>query len=96
VIVKLGRGRVALLADLLPPAADRRDREARGVVVGAYRHPGAVGGRVIDAVGVRATQLADEVMHVDRQRVALGTQLAPAVFELPDELIFLASTEITG
>jgi hypothetical protein len=51
-----GRGRVARLAHLLPPAPDRRDGEACGVVVGADRDPGAVGGQVVDAVGVCAAQ----------------------------------------
>jgi len=60
-------------------------------VVGADRDPGAVGGQVIDAVGVRATQLGDEVVHVDRQWIAGGAQLAPAVFELPTSSFFLVS-----
>jgi hypothetical protein len=38
-------------ADLVPPAADRLDRERAGVVIGSHRHPAGVGGDVIYAVG---------------------------------------------
>ncbi len=82
--------RVARLAELLPPAADRGDRERRGLLGDPDVHEPVVGADVIDAVGDRlAERLVGEVVHVDRDRLALGSPLPPAVCALADELLLL-------
>src|SRR5712691_9335773 len=45
-----GGVRAGGLADLLPPAADRLDREGPGAGIGAGVHPAGIGRQVIDAV----------------------------------------------
>ena len=67
----LGVG-IALLAHRPPPAADRVDGEAGGVVIDADADPADIVGDVVDAVRHGAAQLGiDEVVNVDRLRACL-------------------------
>lgn len=83
-----GRGvRVGGLAQLLPPTADRRDRERGGLLGDPDVDEAVVGADVIDAVWDRfAERLVGEVMDADGDRLALGAPLASAVCVLADEL----------
>src|SRR5206468_10430281 len=74
-----GRVRVASRAELLPPAADRGDREGGGLVGDADVDEALVGADVVDAEGDRLAELlVGEVVHLDRHRIALATPLAAA------------------
>ncbi len=61
-----GGVRVALCAELLPPAADRLDGELGGVVVDPDVDPADVVGEVVDAVGGGLAQLGVGVAEVVR------------------------------
>jgi len=66
-------------------------------MVNADTDPSGIRGQVIDPVRHRAAELLDqEVMDPDLFRVALGPIFAPVVTEIPDQFLFLVSTEITG
>jgi hypothetical protein len=84
------RLRVTRVAELLPPAADRRDRELGGLLGDPDVDEAVVGADVIDAVGDRLAQrLVGEVVNVDSDRIALGAPLTAAVLVLADELLLL-------
>lgn len=84
------RLRVGSLALSVPPAADRLDRERRGVVIGADVDPAGVRRDVVDPVGDGLVQLrVSEVMHVHRHRLTCRPPLAAAVLEVSDELLLL-------
>ena len=56
-----------------------------------------VGGEVVDAVGNSAPQLLDqEIVDAHILEFPLGPPFAPRVLEIPDQLLFFVSTEITG
>src|SRR6266851_1458242 len=85
-----GRAGVAGPARCLPPAADRLDRERRGVAVGAHAHPAGVRGHVIHPVrdGL-AGFLVGEVMVAHPDRTAPGLPLRSAIREVADLLLLL-------
>ena len=86
--IAVGAAAVGGDADLLPPAADRLDREGRRVV-------GA--GEIVNAIGNRRPQfLVQEVVDPHLFRIALATPLPSGVLEVADEPFFLVSTEITA
>src|ERR1700747_213683 len=59
--------RIAGAAHALPPATDRIDGEAGGIVVDADTHPSGVAGDVIDAIRHGATKFGDQkVVHRSR------------------------------
>lgn len=73
---------IADAADLLPPSADRVDRESRGVMVHPNTDPASVRGHVVDPVRDRAAQLLDqEVMYPDLLWVTLWTPFPTIVLE---------------
>ncbi len=81
---------VAGTPDGVPPAAQCRDGERRGVVVGADGDPAGVGRDVVDAVRDRLAQLlVGEVAHVDLLGLPGRLVLPTAVLELPDQLLLL-------
>jgi hypothetical protein len=66
-------------------------------MVNADTDPPEISRQVVDAVGYRAAQFLDqEVMDPDLFRIALRAILAAGVAEIPDQFLFLVSTEITG
>src|ERR1035437_9248267 len=78
---------VGAAAFVVPPVAQRRHGERRGVVVGAHRHPSGVRADVIHAVWDGLAQgRVEEVMDVDRYRGAGWPVVTPGVLELSDEL----------
>src|SRR3954453_18837329 len=82
-----------------PPAADRGDGERRGVVVDPDVDPADVGAQVIDAIrnGPRHLRAhAEEAVVLHRNRVALRPPFSPGRGQLPELLLLLASTLITG
>src|ERR1700723_2374830 len=84
------RERVANLADLSPPTADRLNRESRGVVVDADGDPTRVGRQIIDSIGHSAAEFLDqEVVHAHFLRIASRTPFAAGVLEISDQLLLL-------
>src|SRR6202041_188305 len=84
------RERVANLADLSPPTADRLNRESRGVVVDADGDPTRVGRQIIDSIGHSAAEFLDqEVVHAHFFRIASRTPFAAGVLEISDQLLLL-------
>ena len=86
----LRRARVGVLADEIPPAADRPDREPGGVPVGAHVHEPGVRAHVIDPVrdGVPAA-LVGEAVAADGHRVAFPAPFPPVLGVLADLLLLL-------
>jgi len=81
---------MALLAHRPPPAADRVDGEAGGIVIGADANPADIVVDVVDAVRYGAAQLGiDEVVHVDRLGPALATPFPAVVLEIADQFLLL-------
>src|SRR5262245_59071536 len=81
---------MASCAHRSPPAADRVDRKARRVVVGADAHPSDIVGQVIDALGYGARELGvDKVVDVDLVRRALRSPLPAVIAIVPNEFFFL-------
>ena len=77
-------------ADLLPPAANRLDREGRRVVGDADAHPTGIAGEIVNAIGDRPPQFLDqEVVDPHLFRLALATPLASGILEVADEFLFL-------
>ena len=86
-----GSVRVALGSEVLPPGADRVDRELGGVVVDADVDIPLVELEVVDAVGDRLAELLVlEVVDAHELWLALQMPLAPAVLEVADQLLLLA------
>src|SRR5271166_5466761 len=82
--------RVALGAEFMPPATDALDGKGGGIVADAEIDPSDVVGNVIDAVGHRLAQTRDrEIVHPDRLRLTLRSQLPPAILEVSDKLLLL-------
>jgi len=81
---------VALVAEVLPPAADRVDRELGGVVVDPDVHPPLIGTDVIHPIRDRLAQLLVlEVVHPHQLRLTLGSPFSPEVLEIADQLLLL-------
>jgi hypothetical protein len=81
---------VTAAADLLPPAANRVDREGRRVMGDADAHPTGIAGEIVNAIGDRPAQFLDqEVVHPHLFRLALATPLASGILEVADEFLFL-------
>src|SRR5271166_5196521 len=56
-----------------------------------------VGGEVVDAVRNSAPQLLDqEIVDAHILEIPLGPPFAPRVLEIPDQLLFFVSTEMTS
>ena len=67
----LGTG-IPLLSHCLPPAADRMNGKAGGVVIGTDADPAEIVGDVVDAIGHGTGELGvDEVVDIDRFGLAL-------------------------
>src|SRR5271165_56411 len=82
--------RVAFGAEFIPPATDALDGKGGGIVADAEIDPSDVVGNVIDAVGHRLAQTRDrEIVHPDRLRLTLRSQLPPAILEVSDKLLLL-------
>src|SRR5665213_2995117 len=89
--LQAGGVRVAHLAEVLPPPADRVDRELRSVVIDPDVHPALIRGDVIDAIRARFTELLVlEVVHADQLGLALGAPFPPGVLEIADQLLLFA------
>ena len=74
--------------DLVPPPPDRGHRELGGVGVVTDDHEALVGGDVEHPVGDRLADVGvGEVVHVDTHRHAGRLPFAPAVAEVPDDLV---------
>ena len=90
VIVSVARVRVAVRAEVLPPADDRVDRELGGIAGDPDADPALVRGQVVDAVRDRVPELLVlEVMTADLDRPALGLKLAADRLEIADQLSLL-------
>src|SRR6202142_1001654 len=84
------RERIANMADVLPPSADRLNREGRRVVVDPDADPARVGGEIINSVRHGAAELLDqEIVHAHFLRVALLAPLAAGVLEIADQFLLL-------
>ena len=89
--------RIAGATHAVPPATDRIDCEAGGIVVDADTHPSRVAGDVIDPIRHGATKFRDQkVVHSHRLGLSLRTQLAAPFLKSPTSSFFLVSTEIAG
>src|SRR5208337_1857027 len=74
------RERIATTADVLPPSADRLNREGRRVVVDPDVDPARVSGQIINSIRHGATELLDqEIVHAHFFRIALFAPLAAGV-----------------
>src|SRR5208283_599335 len=84
------RARIATTADVLPPSADRLNREGRRVVVDPDVDPARVSGQIINSIRHGATELLDqEIVHAHFFRIALFAPLAAGVLEIADQLLLL-------
>src|SRR5208283_2690382 len=84
------RERIATTADVLPPSADRLNREGRRVVVDPDVDPARVSGQIINSIRHGATELLDqEIVHAHFFRIALFAPLAAGVLEIADQLLLL-------
>ena len=82
--------RIALRAEVLPPAADRVDRELGGVVIDPDVDVPLIELEVIHAVGdCLAELLVLEVMDADPLRLPFEAPFAPWVLEIADQLLLL-------
>ena len=71
-----------------PPAPDRMDREAGGVVIGADAHPTDIVGDVVDPIGHGAAQLGiNEVVNVDQFGPALRVPVPAIVLEIAHQFL---------
>jgi len=85
-----GRRRVAVPALTVPPAAQGRGRERRGVTIAADRHPPGVGGQVVDAIRHRlGGPLLGEVVGTHPHRLPRPVPLTPADGVLAEHLLLL-------
>ena len=67
--------RIAGATHAMPPAADRIDGEAGGIMVDADTHPSGVAGDVIDAIRHGATKFGDQkVVHPHRLGLSLRSK----------------------
>src|SRR3954454_18187655 len=83
-----GGAGIAQTTNLLPPAADRLNRERRRVAAHANAHPAGIGCEIVDAIRHRPAEFLDqEVMHPDLLRVALRTPVPTGVLEVSDQLV---------
>ena len=81
---------VPRVSGLMPPGSDGVHRERRRVVVGAHRHPPDVGAHVVDPVRVGLAQRGvDEIVDLDRLRLARRLPLPATVLVGPDQLLLL-------
>src|SRR3954451_23821508 len=86
-----GGAGIAQTTNLLPPAADRLNRERRRVAAHANAHPAGIGCEIVDAIRHRPAEFLDqEVMHPDLLRVTLRTPVPTGVLEVSDQLFFLS------
>src|SRR5271165_5575161 len=84
------RERIANMADVLPPSADRLNREGRRVVVDPDIDPARVGGQIINSIGHGATEFLDqEIMDAHLFRIALSAPFAAGVLEIADQFLLL-------
>src|SRR3954447_17403808 len=84
------RIRIALAADVLPPATDRLHREGGGIVVNPDTDPAVVRGQIIHAIGDRpAERLAEEVIDLHLFGLALRAPRPACVLEIPNQLLLL-------
>src|SRR5665811_134025 len=77
-------------ADLVPPAADRLDRERASVVVGSHRHPAGVGGHVVHPVRRDLAEFPFKVIDIRRHWLTGRPVLPAAVTEVADKLLLFA------
>ncbi len=78
------------MADVLPPWADRLNREGRRIVVDPDADTAGVGGEIINSVRHGAAELLDqEIVHAHFLRVALHAPLAAGVLEIADQFLLL-------
>jgi hypothetical protein len=89
-IVNLGGVGIALVSEVLPPAADRVDRELGRVVVDADVDVALVELEVVNAVGDRLPELLVlEVVDADELGLALQAPFATCILEIADQLLLL-------
>src|SRR5271166_6478419 len=82
--------RIANTANLLPPSADRVNREGRRVVVDPDVDPARVCGQILNAIRHGATEFLDqEIVHAHFFRIALLAPLAAGVLEIADQFLLL-------
>jgi hypothetical protein len=82
--------RVAPLPQPVPPAANRLDRERRGVVVHANAHPPFVPREIVDAIGNHLAQpRIREVVPADLDRLAPRSPRPPCLGEGAHQLLLL-------
>src|SRR6266571_153311 len=73
-----------------PPAANGGDCKGSGVVIGSYTHKSSVPSQIIDAVGISPRyRRTRKIVPVDSVRSFRSAPLAPFVFKVADELLFL-------
>lgn len=75
----------------LPPAADRGDREDRGVVIDANVDPAGVRRKIVDSIrdGGFARRPGEEAVAIDSDRVTLPAPLPTGVRQLAEHLLLL-------
>ena len=78
------------MADVLPPSADRLNREGGRVIVDPHTDPARVGGQIINSIRHGAAKLLDqEIVHAHFLWVALLAPLAAGVLEIADQFLLL-------
>src|ERR1700692_2525620 len=79
---------ISFLSHGPPPSADRMDRKARGVVIGADADPSDIVVDVIDAVRYGTAQLGiDKIVNVDEFGRALGAPFPAVVLEIAHQFL---------
>src|SRR2546425_7629572 len=75
---------------MTPPAANGGDRKGSGVVIGSHIHKSGVPSQIIDAIGISPRhRRIGKIMPVDLLRSSRPAPLAPFVFKVADEFLFL-------
>jgi hypothetical protein len=83
--------REALVAEMLPPRSDARDRELRGFHRATDRHAALVVGEVVDAVGDGLGDLGvGEIVPLNLDRLSGRLPLAPHSLVIADQFLLLA------
>src|ERR1700730_6579667 len=79
---------MAFLSHRTPPSANRIDRKAGGVMIGAHADPSDIVGDVIDAVWNSVTQFGiDKIMNFDQFGPAFRAPLAAVVLEIAHQFL---------